>query len=297
MRKGIRSQTIALVALWSCAMFASICNASALPFAVDGNKLPTLADVVEKIEHSIVNISTATRRDHQSGNSALDQFRDQLRDYFEGDEFFNRHFEFRTPDRPRRRRAVNLGSGVIIDGKQGHILTNNHLLTDSTEVEITLLDGRSAIAEIIGTDPDMDLALLKVDLTNLVEIELGNSDELRVGDFVLALGNNYGLSSTVTSGIVSALGRSGLGIEQYEEYIQTDAAINPGSSGGALVNLRGEVVGINTAILAPAGGNVGIAFAIPINTAASVANQLIQYGRVKAWCTRCPFSAINSGDG
>ncbi len=281
MRRGIRSQIVAFAALWSCAMFASVCNASALPFAVDGNKLPTLADVVEKIEHSIVNISTATRRDHQSGNSALDQFRDQLRDYFEGDEFFNRHFEFRTPDRPRRRRAVNLGSGVIIDAKQGHILTNNHLLTDSTEVEITLLDGRSAIAEIIGTDPDMDLALLKVDLSNLVEIELGNSDELRVGDFVLALGNNYGLSSTVTSGIVSALGRSGLGIEQYEEYIQTDAAINPGSSGGALVNLRGEVVGINTAILSPAGGNVGIAFAIPINTAASVANQLIQYGRVK----------------
>ncbi len=265
------------VAVFFITTSANIGIASTLPFVMDGTGLPTLADVVEKIEHGIVNISTVRR----SGGAAGDYPMDALRKFFGGDDFFQRFFETPNHDERRRRRHLDLGSGVIINATRGHILTNHHLLSEDSEIQITLLDGRSATAEIVGTDPDMDLALLRVDLPNLVEIKLGDSDDLRVGDFVLALGNNYGLSATVTSGIVSALGRSGLGLDRYEEYIQTDAAINPGSSGGALVNLRGEVIGINTAILSPAGGNVGIAFAIPINSAASIAEQIAEFGRVR----------------
>ena len=278
MKSILQCLTFALSLTLTGPLLVSYTHASALPIAVDGNQLPTLANVVEKIEHGIVNISIATQRNSRSRNYSLDQ----LREFFQDDEFFRPFFEFQNPGNRRRpRRGLSLGSGVIIDAERGHVLTNNHLLTNASEVQVTLLDGRTTVAEIVGTDPDMDLALLEIDLPDLIEIELGNSDEMRVGDFVLALGNNYGLSATVTSGIVSALGRSGLGLEQYEEYIQTDAAINPGSSGGALVNLRGEVIGINTAILSPAGGNIGIAFAIPINTAASIVDQIVEFGRVK----------------
>ena len=278
MKKSLSTFILASVAFLSSAAVTVDGQATTLPFAIDGEKLPTLADVVEKIEHGIVNISTATNNRRGLRNYSLED----LQEFFQSDEFFQPFFRFDNPgDRRRPRPGLNLGSGVIIDAARGYILTNNHLLTDASEVQVTLLDGRTADAEIIGADPDMDLALLKVNLPGLTAVKMGNSDALRVGDFVLALGNNFGLSATVTSGIVSALGRSGLGLEQYEEYIQTDAAINPGSSGGALVNLRGEVIGINTAILSPAGGNVGIAFAIPVNTAASVVEQIIEYGRVR----------------
>ncbi len=278
MKKSLSTFILASVAFLSSAAVTVDGQATTLPFAIDGEKLPTLADVVEKIEHGIVNISTATNNRRGFRNYSLED----LQEFFQSDEFFQPFFRFDNPgDRRRPRPGLNLGSGVIIDAARGYILTNNHLLTDASEVQVTLLDGRTADAEIIGADPDMDLALLKVNLPGLTAVKMGNSDALRVGDFVLALGNNFGLSATVTSGIVSALGRSGLGLEQYEEYIQTDAAINPGSSGGALVNLRGEVIGINTAILSPAGGNVGIAFAIPVNTAASVVEQIIEYGRVR----------------
>ena len=253
-------------------------DAAGLPLSVDGNQLPTLANVVEKVEAAIVNISTASTTNNQF-SQRFQQF-DQFKQFFGSNESFREFFNFDTPRRFRRN-FLSLGSGVIIDAEQGYVLTNDHLLKNAHAIQVTLSDGRISDAEVVGTDPDMDLALLKIDADNLTEVTIGNSDQLRVGDFVLALGNNYGLSSTVTSGIVSALGRSGLGLDQYQEFIQTDAAINPGSSGGALVNLRGEVIGINTAILSPGGGNIGIGFAIPINTASNIAQQIMNFGQIQ----------------
>jgi serine protease Do len=179
------------------------------------------------------------------------------------------------------RRFESLASGVIVDANNGYILTNAHALRDVKTITITLGDGRVFKAKLIGIDPPSDIAVLQIKADKLTAAELGNSDVLKVGDFVAAIGNPFGLSQTVTSGIVSGLQRSGLGIEGYENFIQTDASINPGNSGGALTNLKGEVIGINTAIIAPAGGNVGIGFAIPINMARSVMAQLIKYGSVK----------------
>ena len=250
--------------------------AGTLPSSVDGKQLPTLADVVDTVEGGIVNIST-------SGTQYFDRdsIGNQLEQFFGDDEFFNKYFRF--DDRRRGRPGVNLGSGVVYDAEAGLILTNENVLNNASQIRVTLSDGRETYAEVMGTDPKMDLALLKVNLPNLTETKIGDSDVLRVGDFVLAIGNNYGLAATVTSGIVSALGRSGLRLpqSQYQEFIQTDAAINPGSSGGALVNLRGEVIGINTAIFAPTGGNIGIGFAIPINTAVTIADQIVEYGQVR----------------
>ena len=169
----------------------------------------------------------------------------------------------------------------MFDAAEGLILTNAHVIEGADKITVTLKDGREAIAQLVGTDKDSDVAVIQVELNNLMQIPLGNSDVLQVGDFVVAIGNPFGLRQTVTSGIVSALGRSGLGIENYEDFIQTDASINPGNSGGALVNLRGELIGINTAIVAPSGGNVGIGFSIPINMALQIKNQLVQHGEVQ----------------
>ena len=249
---------------------------------LNSQEVPTLANVVEKVESGIVNISAI-------GSSRYENELNELSEFFQRDEFFRRFFDL---DNRRRRQSLDLGSGVIIDGANGYVLTNHHVLENATEIHVTLLDGRVATAEIVGSDPAMDLALLRIDEDGLQGVEIGDSDELRVGDFVLAFGNNFGLSATVTSGIVSALGRSGLQMDQYQEFIQTDAAINQGSSGGALVNLKGEVIGINTAILSPGGGNVGIAFAIPINTASAIAQQLIDYGRVERGVLGIHFQEI-----
>jgi Do/DeqQ family serine protease len=194
------------------------------------------------------------------------------------DPFF-RHF-FDIPEH-RERRNQSLGSGVIVDAKAGLILTNDHVISKAQQIEVTLHDGRTLVAELVGTDSQTDVAVLKVAAKELTEIPLADSDRLRVGDFVIAIGSPFGLAQTVTSGIVSALGRSGLGIEGYESFIQTDASINPGNSGGPLINLRGELVGINTAILAPGGGNVGIGFAIPINMARTVMDQIVEHGKVR----------------
>lgn len=185
--------------------------------------------------------------------------------------------------RAQPRHFESMGSGVIVDAKNAYVLTNAHLLRATQSVTVTLSDGRILKAKLVGTDPASDIAVLKIDAQHLTAIPLGNSDQLKVGQFVAAIGNPFGLNQTVTSGIISALQRTGLGIEGYENFIQTDAPINPGNSGGALINLKGELLGINTAILSSGSnmGNIGIGFAIPINMANAVMQQLIKYGSVR----------------
>ncbi|HEV2301665.1 MAG TPA: Do family serine endopeptidase [Stellaceae bacterium] len=195
------------------------------------------------------------------------------------DPLFRRFFNLK--DEPVEREMQAVGSGVIVDAAHGYILTNNHVVEHATSIKVTTKDNRQFQARLVGRDPQTDIAVLRIAGGNLTAVPLGNSDRLEVGDFVLAIGNPFGLGQTVTSGIVSALGRSGLGIEGYEDFIQTDASINPGNSGGALVDLRGRLVGINTAILAPGGGNIGIGFAVPINMARAAMDQLTRYGTVK----------------
>jgi serine protease Do/serine protease DegQ len=182
---------------------------------------------------------------------------------------------------PRERQFQSAGSGVIFDAKNGYIVTNAHVVDNATEITVTLQDSRDLTATVVGSDVPSDIAVLKVPPESLVQVALGDSTHLEVGDFVVAIGNPFGLQHTVTSGIVSALGRSGINPDGYEDFIQTDASINPGNSGGALVNLRGELVGINSAILSRSGGNIGIGFAIPVNMARSIMDQLLKYGSVK----------------
>jgi len=239
---------------------------AALPAQVEGAPLPSLAPMLEKVTPAVVNISTVSvvrTEDHPL-------LRDPVFRWF-----------FELPRDTHKRRTQSLGSGVIVDAGKGHVLTNHHVIEKADEIYVTLHDGRELRAELLGTDPETDIALLQVPAEGLHDIPLADYERLRVGDFVVAIGNPFGLNQTVTSGIVSALGRSGLGIEGYENFIQTDASINPGNSGGPLVNLRGELVGINTAILAPSGGNVGIGFAIPINMAEAIKRQIVEYGGVR----------------
>ena len=223
----------------------------------DGDQpLPSLAPMLEKVNPAVVNISTYTTRTVQQNPLLRDPFFRR---------FFNMPEQQQRPE--RKRRTTSAGSGVIIDAAKGTVVTNHHVVDGADEITVALEDGRSFTATLIGSDPDVDIAVLKIEGDNLTEIPVSDSEKLRVGDFVAAIGNPFGLGQTVTTGIVSALGRTGLGIEGYENFIQTDASINPGNSGGALVNLKGELIGINTAIIAPAGGNVGIGFAIPTNMA------------------------------
>jgi Do/DeqQ family serine protease len=182
---------------------------------------------------------------------------------------------------PRERISQSLGSGVIVDAERGFVLTNNHVIAGADDVSVTLSDGRSFEAEVIGTDPETDLAMVRIPSENLQALTFADSSQLRVGDFVVAVGNPFGLGQTVTSGIVSALGRTGFRGLEFQNFIQTDASINPGNSGGALINLRGELVGINSAIFTPSGGNVGIGFAIPSVMARHVMNQLAEFGEVR----------------
>ena len=243
----------------------SLSNA-ALPLKADGKELPSLAPMLENVTPAVVNIATEGRI--------------QLRQNpLFSDPFFRRFFNF--PDQPVERKTQSLGSGVIVDAKRGLVLTNNHVIANAVQITVTLRDGRHLEAELVGTDPDTDVAVIKIPAENLSALTTSDSDNLRVGDFVIAIGNPFGLGQTVTSGIVSALGRSGLGIEGYEDFIQTDASINPGNSGGALVNLNGELVGINTAIFSQSGGNIGIGFAIPINLALGIMEQLLETGEVQ----------------
>lgn len=238
---------------------------AALPAAVDGEPLPSLAPVLQEVTPSVVNIYTQTRV----------RVRSPLLD----DPLFRRFFN--VPDTPRERVSQSLGSGVIVDAERGYVLTNNHVIEGADDIAVTLKDGRSLEAELIGTDPDTDLAVIRIPSEDLSALTLADSDLLLVGDFVVAVGNPFGLGQTVTSGIVSALGRTGVRGLEYQNFIQTDASINPGNSGGALINLRGELVGINSAIFTPSGGNVGIGFAIPSGMARYVMDQLIRFGEVR----------------
>ena len=256
----LTTAAITLLSLISSSAF------SALPSALGGERLPSLAPMLEKTTPAVVNISTRGRVVVRE-NPLLN------------DPFFRRFFNL--PGTQREKKTQSLGSGVIVDAKDGYVLTNHHVIEKAQEITVTLRDGRKLNATLVGADPDTDVAVIQIDAENLSAVALADSEELRVGDFVVAIGNPFGLGQTVTSGIVSALGRSGLGIEGYENFIQTDASINPGNSGGALVNLRGELVGINTAILAPGGGNVGIGFAIPSNMARDIMKQLVAFGEVR----------------
>ena len=239
---------------------------AALPGAVEGQELPSLAPMLEQVTPTVVNVATEGRVQVRQNPLFSDPF-------------FRRFFNM--PDRPMERKTQSLGSGVIVDAKRGLVLTNSHVIANAVQITVTLRDGRHFDAEIVGSDPATDVAVIKVPAENLTDIGVADSDGLRVGDFVVAIGNPFGLGQTVTSGIVSALSRSGLGIEGYEDFIQTDASINPGNSGGALVNLRGELVGINTAIFSRSGGNIGIGFAIPINMALQIMEQLLDTGMVE----------------
>lgn len=260
----------ALVWLASLTLLAQVAIA-ALPFNLNGqsDELPSLAPMLERSKPAVVNIATRSQVRVQD-NPLL------------SDPFFRRFFDL-PPQQPRHRTTQSLGSGVIFDARQGLVLTNNHVIQRADEITVSLIDGRSFQAEVVGTDPATDVALIRIQAKSLTALPLADSDNLRVGDFVVAIGNPFGLGQTVTSGIVSALGRSGLGIEGYENFIQTDASINPGNSGGALVNLRGELVGINTAIFSPGQntGNIGIGFAIPSNLVKQITNQLLEHGEVR----------------
>ncbi len=232
--------------------------------------VPSLAPMIRRVSPAVVNIATrGTIRERTPRNPLLE------------DPFFRRFFDVPPDGGQRERPFQSAGSGVIIDARAGHIITNAHVVENASEITVTLQDGRDLKAEIVGADAPSDIAVLKVQPDRLTEIALGDSDRLEVGDFVVAIGNPFGLQHTVTSGIVSALGRSGISRDGFEDFIQTDASINPGNSGGALVNLRGELIGINSAILSRSGGNIGIGFAIPSNLARSVLEQLIRYGSVK----------------
>jgi len=198
---------------------------------------------------------------------------------FFGDEFFDRFFRHRLPSQPRERKQIGQGSGFIID-QQGYILTNNHVVGNADVINVKLSDGRELKAKLIGSDEKSDVAVIKIDEDDLPTIPLGDSDDLEIGELVIAIGNPFGLTESLTLGIVSAKGRSTVGITEYEDFIQTDAAINPGNSGGPLINLQGEVVGINTAIFSQSGGNMGIGFAIPINMVRNIKEQLVKKGKV-----------------
>lgn len=256
---------------WASLTFSTISGA-ALPDAdLDGKPLPSISKMLKGVNPAVVNIATFSEQ-QQNTNPLLN------------DPFFRRFFnipEQPQPNQRPRKRQMSAGSGVIVDAKNGIIMTNYHVVKDVDEVRVSLVDGRHYIAKVRGTDPDLDIAILEIKAEKLTAVKMGQSEILEVGDFVVAIGNPFGLGQTVTTGIVSALDRTGLGIEGYENFIQTDASINPGNSGGALVNLRGELIGINTAIIAPAGGNVGIGFAIPLDMARASMEQILETGEVK----------------
>lgn len=248
--------------LLSLAIFSN----AALPDSVDGEPLPSLAPLVKRVSPAVVNIRVSQTVDTQSAY---------------GDEMFRRFFGIPENRRGGTREVASAGSGVIVSAEHGYILTNHHVVAGADEIQISLFNGDTLDAVVVGSDAATDIAVIKVSPENLVEISIGESDDVEVGDFVIAIGNPFGLGHTVTSGIVSALGRTGISRNGYEDFIQTDASINPGNSGGALVNMRGELVGINSAIISRTGGNVGIGFAVPSEIARSVMRQILDFGEVR----------------
>ncbi|MCU0761328.1 MAG: DegQ family serine endoprotease [Steroidobacteraceae bacterium] len=256
------------------------CLAAVAPLPADAQgattvaepRVPSLAPMIKRVSPAVVNIGIRGTIKERGGQ------RNPLLD----DPFFRRFFDV-PPDQqgPRERPFQSAGSGVIVDAKAGYIVTNAHVVENASEITVTLQDGRDLAAEVVGSDERTDIAVVKVKGDSLTQIALGNSDRVEVGDYVVAIGNPFGLQHTVTQGIVSGLGRSGINPDGYENLIQTDAAINPGNSGGALVNLQGELIAINSAILSRSGGNIGIGFAVPVNMARSVMDQLIKFGSVR----------------
>ena len=264
LRQLFNLATAMALSLMLCAAGANPALAGAWPFA--SGEIPTLAPMLEQAKPAVVNIATRGR------------VRVRVSPLFD-DPFFRRFFDL--PQFQRERATQSLGSGVIVDADAGLVITNHHVIENAEQIRVTLSDGRELDAELVGSDPASDVAVIRIPAAELAAIPWADSDALRVGDFVVAIGNPFGLGQTVTSGIISALQRSGLGIEDYEDFIQTDASINPGNSGGALVDLRGQLAGINTAIVGPSGGNVGIGFAIPANMARGLMEQLVEFGEVR----------------
>ncbi|MFA0499629.1 trypsin-like peptidase domain-containing protein, partial [Vibrio sp. 10N.222.46.A1] len=261
MKKPLLALSVLTLSLSS--IITPIQATAALPLSVGNEQLPSLAPMLEQVTPAVVSIAVEGKQVQRQ------QIPEQFQFFF-------------GPEQTRERPFRGLGSGVIIDAKKGHIVTNYHVINGADDIKVKLHDGREYDAELIGGDQMSDIALLKLETAkNLTQIKVADSDKLRVGDFSVAIGNPFGLGQTVTSGIVSALGRSGLNLENFENFIQTDAAINSGNSGGALVNLNGELIGINTAILGPNGGNVGIGFAIPSNMMTNLTEQILDFGEVK----------------
>ncbi len=260
------------------ALFFAATAQAALPQTVKGEAVTSLAPLVEEVSPAVVNIrvsQTVTRRNPF------------------GDDAFRRFFGL--PDTPGGAQEVaSAGSGVIVDAERGYILTNHHVVGDADMIKISLMDGTVHDAEIVGSDPATDIAVIKVTAEGLTDMPIGDSNDARVGDFVIAIGNPFGLGHTVTSGIISALGRTGISRDGYEDFIQTDASINPGNSGGALVNMNGELIGINSAIISRSGGNVGIGFAVPTEIASSIMSQILDFGEIRRGLLGVNIQTIDS---
>lgn len=275
MNKTLKKSFLTALVLGSSIAAMPMVAQATLPTQVDGQAVPSLAPMLEKVRPAVVSIAVEgkTKGDSRRTRDIPPEF-----EFFFGP---NADFFGDRQSAPRNFRGV--GSGVIINAEKGYIITNNHVIDNADKITVKLEDGREFNAKLVGSDPLSDVALIQIENPkNLTEIKFADSDKLQVGDFTVAIGNPFGLGQTVTSGIVSALGRStGKSDEGYENYIQTDAAVNQGNSGGPLINLKGELIGINTAIISPSGGNAGIAFAIPSNMANSLVSQIIEFGEVK----------------
>ncbi|UTA47051.1 Do family serine endopeptidase [Simiduia sp. 21SJ11W-1] len=261
----VLQRTLVGAGLW---LIATLSGAALPAEGADGKPFPSLAPMLKAVNPAVVNIATYSTQQY-SYNPLLN------------DPFFRHFFNVPRGYQQPKKRQQSAGSGVIVNAEDGIILTNYHVIKDADQVQVSLVDGRSFAAKVRGTDPELDVAVLQIEARQLTAVPTRSRHRLEVGDFVVAIGNPFGLGQTVTTGIVSALGRSGLGMDGFENFIQTDASINPGNSGGALVNLAGELVGINTAIIAPAGGNVGIGFAIPTAMALASMEQILTHGAVR----------------